>query len=94
MIRLHEMLTVLEVKRDAMLAEEKSLVSPQEEREKLFKQVGVTVVQGDRSTTPAAPLAQESPPPRRNKETSGDRRLTPSFCQDGTERCRECFHLC
>lgn len=34
------MLTVLEVKRDAMLAEEKSLVSPQEEREKLFKQVG------------------------------------------------------
>ncbi|XP_003968254.1 intraflagellar transport protein 74 homolog isoform X1 [Takifugu rubripes] len=39
MIRLHEMLTVLEVKRDAMLAEEKILVSPQEEREKLFKQV-------------------------------------------------------
>ncbi|TWW70547.1 Intraflagellar transport protein 74 -like protein [Takifugu flavidus] len=46
MIRLHEMLTVLEVKRDAMLAEEKILVSPQEEREKLFKQ-------GDHSTTSA-----------------------------------------
>lgn len=39
MIRLHEMLTGLEVKRDTMLAEEKSLVSPQEERERLFKQV-------------------------------------------------------
>ncbi|CAF92506.1 unnamed protein product, partial [Tetraodon nigroviridis] len=39
MIRLHETLTALEVKRDAMVAEEKTLVSPQEEREKLFKQV-------------------------------------------------------
>lgn len=39
MVRLHEMLTALEVKRDTMLAEEKSLVSPQEERERLFKQV-------------------------------------------------------
>lgn len=44
MIRLHEILTVLEVKRDTMLAEEKTLISPQEEREKLFKQVCLTVV--------------------------------------------------
>lgn len=43
-MRLHEMLTVLEVKRDNMLAEEKTLVSPQEERETLFKQVGFTVL--------------------------------------------------
>lgn len=42
MIRLHETLTALEVKRDTMLAEERTLVSPQEEREKLFKQVGFT----------------------------------------------------
>lgn len=40
MIRLHEALAALEVKRDTMVAEEKTLVSPQEEREKLFKQVG------------------------------------------------------
>lgn len=48
MIQLHETLTVLEVKRDTMLAEEKTLVSPQEEREKLFKQVGFTVAEGNK----------------------------------------------
>uniref|UniRef100_A0A3Q4HKE2 Intraflagellar transport 74 n=1 Tax=Neolamprologus brichardi TaxID=32507 RepID=A0A3Q4HKE2_NEOBR len=39
MVRLHETLSALEAKRDAMEAEQKSLGSPQEEREKLFKQV-------------------------------------------------------
>ncbi|XP_044032300.1 intraflagellar transport protein 74 homolog isoform X2 [Siniperca chuatsi] len=38
-VRLHETLSVLEVKRDTMEAEHKTLGSPQEEREKLFKQV-------------------------------------------------------
>lgn len=38
-VRLHETLTALETKRDAMEAEHKSLGSPQEQREKLFKQV-------------------------------------------------------
>ncbi|KAM9337753.1 intraflagellar transport protein 74 homolog [Symphorus nematophorus] len=38
-VRLHETLSALEAKRDAMEAEHKSLGSPQEEREKLFKQV-------------------------------------------------------
>uniref|UniRef100_A0A8C4DPL3 Intraflagellar transport 74 n=1 Tax=Dicentrarchus labrax TaxID=13489 RepID=A0A8C4DPL3_DICLA len=39
MVRLHETRSTLEAKRDAMEAEHKSLGSPQEEREKLFKQV-------------------------------------------------------
>uniref|UniRef100_A0A668AR10 Intraflagellar transport 74 n=1 Tax=Myripristis murdjan TaxID=586833 RepID=A0A668AR10_9TELE len=39
-VRLYENLSVLEARRDAMKAEDKSLGSPQEEREKLFKQVG------------------------------------------------------
>ncbi|CAJ1081947.1 intraflagellar transport protein 74 homolog [Xyrichtys novacula] len=38
-VRLHETLSALEMKRDAMEAEHKSLGSPQEEREKLLKQV-------------------------------------------------------
>ncbi|XP_070842005.1 intraflagellar transport protein 74 homolog [Chaetodon trifascialis] len=38
-VRLHETLSALEAKRDNMEAEHKSLGSPQEEREKLFKQV-------------------------------------------------------
>uniref|UniRef100_A0A7N9ATP6 Intraflagellar transport 74 n=1 Tax=Mastacembelus armatus TaxID=205130 RepID=A0A7N9ATP6_9TELE len=38
-VRLHETLSALEAKRDIMEAEHKSLGSPQEEREKLFKQV-------------------------------------------------------
>ncbi|XP_075941547.1 intraflagellar transport protein 74 homolog isoform X2 [Anarhichas minor] len=38
-VRLHETLSALEAKRDAMEAEHKSLGSPQEEREQLFKQV-------------------------------------------------------
>ncbi|KAM9839877.1 intraflagellar transport protein 74 homolog [Aulostomus maculatus] len=38
-VRLHETLSALEMKRDAMEAEQKSLGTPQEEREKLFKQV-------------------------------------------------------
>ncbi|CAI5673979.1 unnamed protein product [Oreochromis niloticus] len=38
-VRLHETLSALEAKRDTMEAEQKSLGSPQEEREKLFKQV-------------------------------------------------------
>lgn len=48
MIQLHETLTVLAVKRDTMLAEEKTLVSPQEEREKLFKQVGFTIAEANK----------------------------------------------
>lgn len=38
-VRLHEKLSALEAKRDTMEAEHKSLGSPQEEREKLIKQV-------------------------------------------------------
>ncbi|XP_074550125.1 intraflagellar transport protein 74 homolog [Halichoeres trimaculatus] len=38
-VRLHETLSALEVKRDAMEAEHKGLGTPQEEREKLLKQV-------------------------------------------------------
>uniref|UniRef100_A0A3P8SWG9 Intraflagellar transport 74 n=1 Tax=Amphiprion percula TaxID=161767 RepID=A0A3P8SWG9_AMPPE len=38
-VRLHETLSALEAKRDAMEAEQKSLGSPKEELEKLFKQV-------------------------------------------------------
>ncbi|XP_071397307.1 intraflagellar transport protein 74 homolog [Centroberyx affinis] len=38
-VRLHETLSVLQTRRDGMEAEDKSLGSPQEEREKLFKQV-------------------------------------------------------
>ncbi|KAM9332141.1 intraflagellar transport protein 74 homolog isoform 1-T3 [Pholidichthys leucotaenia] len=38
-VRLHETLSALDAKRDAMEAEHKSLGTPQEEREKLFKQV-------------------------------------------------------
>ncbi|XP_041670129.1 intraflagellar transport protein 74 homolog [Cheilinus undulatus] len=38
-VRLHETLSALEAKRDAMEAEHKSLGSPQEERERLLKQV-------------------------------------------------------
>uniref|UniRef100_A0A3Q3J5L9 Uncharacterized protein n=1 Tax=Monopterus albus TaxID=43700 RepID=A0A3Q3J5L9_MONAL len=38
-VRLHETLSALEAKRDSMVAEQKSLGSPQEEREKLLKQV-------------------------------------------------------
>lgn len=41
-------MTALEVKRDTMLAEEKTLISPQEEREKLFQQVGFTGVKGNK----------------------------------------------
>lgn len=48
MIRQHETLTALEMKRDTMLAEEKTLVSPQKEREKLFKQVGFTVAESNK----------------------------------------------
>lgn len=40
MVQLHETLVVLDAKREAMEAEQKSLLSPQEEREKLFQQVG------------------------------------------------------
>ncbi|XP_061569834.1 intraflagellar transport protein 74 homolog [Cololabis saira] len=39
MVRLHDTLSSLEVKREAMEAEHKSLGSPSEEREKLYKQV-------------------------------------------------------
>lgn len=39
MVRLHQTLSALEAKRDAMEAEQESLGSPQEEREKLLKQV-------------------------------------------------------
>lgn len=39
MVRLHETLSALEMKRDAMETEQKNMGSPQEEREKLFKQV-------------------------------------------------------
>uniref|UniRef100_A0A668B056 Intraflagellar transport 74 n=1 Tax=Myripristis murdjan TaxID=586833 RepID=A0A668B056_9TELE len=42
-VRLYENLSVLEARRDAMKAEDKSLGSPQEEREKLFKQVGFAI---------------------------------------------------
>ncbi|XP_024135645.1 intraflagellar transport protein 74 homolog [Oryzias melastigma] len=38
-VRLHEMLSAMEAKRDAMEAEQKSMRSPKEEREKLFQQV-------------------------------------------------------
>uniref|UniRef100_A0A8C6T0I9 Intraflagellar transport 74 n=1 Tax=Neogobius melanostomus TaxID=47308 RepID=A0A8C6T0I9_9GOBI len=38
-VRLHETLSTLEQKRDAMEAEQKNMGSPQEERDKLFKQV-------------------------------------------------------
>ncbi|XP_023806073.1 intraflagellar transport protein 74 homolog isoform X1 [Oryzias latipes] len=38
-VRLHEMLSVMETKRDAMEEEQKSMCSPKEEREKLFQQV-------------------------------------------------------
>ncbi|KAM3834028.1 intraflagellar transport protein 74 homolog [Diretmus argenteus] len=38
-VRLHETLSTLEARRDAMKAEDKNLGSPQEEREKLFRQV-------------------------------------------------------
>nr|XP_046194020.1 intraflagellar transport protein 74 homolog isoform X2 [Oncorhynchus gorbuscha] len=38
-VLLHEKLQELELKRDAMLAEDKSMGSPQEERDRLFKQV-------------------------------------------------------
>uniref|UniRef100_A0A8D3DZ35 Intraflagellar transport protein 74-like n=1 Tax=Scophthalmus maximus TaxID=52904 RepID=A0A8D3DZ35_SCOMX len=38
-VRLHESLSALQVKRDAMEVEQKTLGSPQEEREKLLKQV-------------------------------------------------------
>lgn len=38
-VQLHKTLSALEAKRDAMEAEQKSLGSPQEEREKLFRQV-------------------------------------------------------
>uniref|UniRef100_A0AAQ5XH83 IF rod domain-containing protein n=1 Tax=Amphiprion ocellaris TaxID=80972 RepID=A0AAQ5XH83_AMPOC len=41
-VRLHETLSALEAKRDAMEAEQKSLSSPKEELEKLFKQVSFT----------------------------------------------------
>uniref|UniRef100_A0A665VM34 Intraflagellar transport 74 n=1 Tax=Echeneis naucrates TaxID=173247 RepID=A0A665VM34_ECHNA len=41
-VRLHETLSALEAKRDAMEAEHKSLGSPQEQREKLLKQVHLT----------------------------------------------------
>lgn len=44
MVRLHETLSALEAKRDTMEAEQKSLGSPQEEREKLFKQVCALVI--------------------------------------------------
>uniref|UniRef100_A0A3Q3VWA7 Intraflagellar transport 74 homolog n=1 Tax=Mola mola TaxID=94237 RepID=A0A3Q3VWA7_MOLML len=42
-VRLHEKLSALEAKRDTMEAEHKSLGSPQEEREKLIKQVSFVV---------------------------------------------------
>lgn len=45
MVRLHETLSALEAKRDTMEDEHKSLGSPQEEREKLFKQVSFTASQ-------------------------------------------------
>ncbi len=45
MVRLHETLSALEAKRDTMEDEHKSLGSPQEEREKLFKQVSFTTNQ-------------------------------------------------
>ncbi|XP_056155468.1 intraflagellar transport protein 74 homolog [Lampris incognitus] len=38
-VRLHEMLSTLEARRNAMEAEERSLGSPQQERDKLFRQV-------------------------------------------------------
>uniref|UniRef100_A0A3P8VCZ6 Intraflagellar transport 74 n=1 Tax=Cynoglossus semilaevis TaxID=244447 RepID=A0A3P8VCZ6_CYNSE len=41
-VRLYETLSTQEAKRDAMEAEQKNLGSPQEEREKLFKQVSIT----------------------------------------------------
>uniref|UniRef100_A0A8D0A8W7 Intraflagellar transport 74 n=1 Tax=Sander lucioperca TaxID=283035 RepID=A0A8D0A8W7_SANLU len=44
-VRLHETLSALEAKRDTMEAEHKSLGSPQEEREQLFKQVSFTTSQ-------------------------------------------------
>lgn len=40
-VLLHETLSALEAKREAMEAEHKSLGSPSVEREKLFKQVGL-----------------------------------------------------
>lgn len=44
-VRLHETLEALEAKRNTMEAEQESLGSPQEEREKLFKQVSFTISQ-------------------------------------------------
>lgn len=40
-VRLHEILSELEMKRSAMEAEQRSLGSPEEEREKLLKQVSM-----------------------------------------------------
>uniref|UniRef100_A0A8D0D902 Intraflagellar transport 74 n=1 Tax=Sander lucioperca TaxID=283035 RepID=A0A8D0D902_SANLU len=48
-VRLHETLSALEAKRDTMEAEHKSLGSPQEEREQLFKQVSFTTKIRDRT---------------------------------------------
>ena len=39
---IQEKLLMLEARRDSMVAESKSFDSPQEERERLFKQVGLT----------------------------------------------------
>ena len=39
---IQEKLSMLEARRDSMVAESKSFDSPQEERERLFKQVGST----------------------------------------------------
>jgi hypothetical protein len=41
-ICIQEKLLMLEARRDSMVAENKSFDSPQEERERLFKQVGLT----------------------------------------------------
>uniref|UniRef100_A0A665VM00 Intraflagellar transport 74 n=1 Tax=Echeneis naucrates TaxID=173247 RepID=A0A665VM00_ECHNA len=59
-VRLHETLSALEAKRDAMEAEHKSLGSPQEQREKLLKQVHLTNNRTRKITEEIRQLEQDS----------------------------------
>lgn len=43
-VRLHDILSTMEMKRDAMEAEHKSMGTPQEEREKFIRQVRFTII--------------------------------------------------
>uniref|UniRef100_A0A3Q3LT09 Intraflagellar transport 74 n=1 Tax=Labrus bergylta TaxID=56723 RepID=A0A3Q3LT09_9LABR len=87
-VRLHETLSVLEAKRDSMEAEHKSLGSPQEEREKLLKQVSFTNIR-ERTAQISEEIRQLEQDSEEAQEYMGTYEETWAMEQEKIKRCQE-----